>query len=325
MLNLTTSNCIDVNGNTVENVLSVNDGNVVVTSNKTVYCSLYFDFYITAREITYTNNGIECEEVQCAIDELYGRINGKLSENLVAGLKRYQGKEVDNYICFGTTDKDTCVGNTDRYMYRIIGIDNSNQMKLIKKEALNTAYAWNTNKESNTTWENSTLYANLNGSYFLTNTTYVPNSGWSNRIALVDWKYGDLTNSSATLQEIATIEQGFSREVNAKIGLLYVHDYGYALAGGNNCTSGGICELSWINLCQNGNDLEAPECGYEWTMTRYTHMLKINQAWVLHSYKTIVDSKEVDRTLSVRPVFYLTSTQEIASGSGTLNDPYILR
>ena len=33
---------------------------------------------------------------------------------------RYYGTNPPNYICFGTIDKDTCVNETDKYMYRII-------------------------------------------------------------------------------------------------------------------------------------------------------------------------------------------------------------
>ncbi len=58
-------------------------------------------------------------------------------------LRRYQGTSVNNYICFGTNDKDVCLNDQDKYMYRIIGIDTETQeLKIIKKEALNTKYYW---------------------------------------------------------------------------------------------------------------------------------------------------------------------------------------
>ncbi len=260
---------------------------------------------------TYTN----CEESQCAIDELYSVLKPGMTSDYVAGLKRYQGTVADNYICFGTTNKNTCTGDTDKYMYRIIGIDSNNKMKLVKKEALNTAYVWNTNKTEDIEWPDSELYTGLNGSYFLTNSNYVP-SGWSDRIATVSWKYGDLSNTNATAAQIATTELGFSDSVSAKVGLLYLHDYIYAVSDRS---------LSWLYLNRIENDNSAPNSAYEWTMTRYTYYLMNNQAWRLHTDLLTMETAAVNDPESVRPVFYLTATQRIASGTGTLSDPFILR
>ena len=71
-------------------------------------------------------------------------------------LRRFQGSAADvddNYICFGTTDKTDCTTDTDKYMYRIIGVainDDSRydtdtkigQIKIQKKEALEDAMKW---------------------------------------------------------------------------------------------------------------------------------------------------------------------------------------
>jgi len=67
-----------------------------------------------------------------------------LNTNLEGGLYRYQGEagNVNNFVCFGTTSKEECLSDTDKYMYRVMGINENNQVKLIKKEALNTAYQW---------------------------------------------------------------------------------------------------------------------------------------------------------------------------------------
>ncbi len=42
-LNLTESKCIDNNGNLVEGALEYTDDKVVLTSNRSTYCYLYFD------------------------------------------------------------------------------------------------------------------------------------------------------------------------------------------------------------------------------------------------------------------------------------------
>lgn len=105
---------------------------------------------------------------------------------------RYVGTNPNNYICFGITDKATCIGNTDLYMYRIIGIfednDGNKHLKLIKKEAL-TYYSWHSASYEDIDWDESDLYNGLNGSYFLTNSkySYMQDSNWLNKI--VEWNY----------------------------------------------------------------------------------------------------------------------------------------
>jgi len=52
------SNCVDVKGNIVENILSLNGNSVTVTSNKTVYCTLYFDIIPPDIKITLGENAL---------------------------------------------------------------------------------------------------------------------------------------------------------------------------------------------------------------------------------------------------------------------------
>ena len=84
---------------------------------------------------------------------------------------------INNYICFGSNDKNDCIfkenekikeekviENLDKYAYRIIGIDVvSGEIKLIKMQALNTAYSWNYETGEQYTWNNTDLYKRLNG------------------------------------------------------------------------------------------------------------------------------------------------------------------
>ena len=280
---------------------------------------------INSNEVLYdnTNSNTSSDNVQDAIDEMYNIIehnstgfslltrNPKgLSSELVAGLYRYQGvhanNTVDNYICFGTTNKSDCVSDTDKYMYRIIGINTSGQMKLIKKEALNTTYQWASN--TGIDWAHSSLYANLNGSYFLTDTNYVPDSSWSNRIAVSDWHY--YTSTDSTISTIAERELG-AGTVNAKIGLMYLHDYAYTLA------TPAYSQTSWIHLSNNG-----ASNAHEWTITRANDL----RVWRVVSSGNVdlTNDSGITRTAFVRPVFFLKATETIASGSGTITDPYIL-
>ena len=107
---------------------------------------------INSNEVIYDNSSSlsSATDVQGALDEVFNTLDKVgsgysliahapegLSTELVGGLYRYQGATVNNYICFGTTEKNTCTGDTDKYMYRIMGINEVGQMKLIKKESIN--------------------------------------------------------------------------------------------------------------------------------------------------------------------------------------------
>ena len=239
------------------------------------------------------------------------------------GLYRYQGTSANNYICFGTSDKSTCTGNTDAYMYRIIGINSSNQLKLIKKESLNSTREWHSSSSSDYPWKSSALYTNLNGSTFLTNTTYVP-EGWSDKIATTTWKYGKITTYNATADEIYTIESAYTSTISAKIGLMYMHDYLYGLSGGNNCSSSGAystCKTSWLHL--SNNDSGAPSSD-EWTMSYYGFYNNSYYAAYYVNSSGSISTRSLYNAHSLRPVFYLASDVSIVSGSGTSSDPFII-
>ena len=103
---------------------------------------------------------------------------------------------------------------------------------------------------------------------------------------------------------------------------MYASDYGYA--AGNSCfTDTGIwvyqneCkEKDWLNFSQN----------HQWLMTPLSSS---GYVAILFSTGTIDANNSglsgiCSMPLSVRPTFYLTSTTSITSGTGTMDDPYII-
>jgi len=249
-----------------------------------------------------------------------------LSETMEGGLYRFQGTTANNYVCFGTSDKETCTKDTDKYMYRIMGINANGELKLIKKEALNTLYEWDPSSGIDVSWKDSGMFSGLNSSYFLNNTTYVP-SGWSEKIATTTWKYGDDLDVNKTALELYEIENSWSNTVDAKIGLMYLHDYYYGMSGGNNCSlteSNDACKSSWLFLWNSGNDSSATNATYEWTMSRHTLNYKYCGAWAIPQDGRINAVNFVKTLLLIRPVFYLTSNIQYISGTGTLSDPIII-
>ena len=188
-LNTEKSGCIDNEGNAIENVLSVVDNKVLVSTGSTTYCYLYFDKTMIAKDFADKPIPEVQESTGVAQDELE---------------MRYYGKNPANYICFGTTNKTECTSTTGqgKYMYRIIGVTKDKgkgrMFKLIKKEALDTAYYWHNVYNQDIKWNESDLFKGLNGktggkysNLFIGNTTYVP-SGWEekNRDSELEiWRY----------------------------------------------------------------------------------------------------------------------------------------
>jgi len=323
------SGCIDINGNKLDGVLSYNSANNIATvdTGSTSYCYLYFSIPKW------------CDEDETASECLLRNpTSGLNNTTLEAGMYRYQGNTnnndiVNNYVCFGTTVKSECLGNTDLYMYRIIGIRPNGQMKLIKKEALNSRVKWWDNYTDNKEWPNSLIYQYINDTEntnnYLNSKTYVP-TGWESKIATQDWYYGDTTSDgSYTGTTIYPIENPFgesiasnrfTKTVSAKIGVWYIHDYYYAYASGGAPGSASNAKTTWIHL--SNNDASAP-FDSEWTMSRYGKASGVfYTAWAVRSGGSFSKDYYFYGALSIRPVFYLTSDVEIIGGAGTIDDPF---
>lgn len=337
------SGCMDGNGKKTDGELKYyeNNNTVSLKTKNASLCYLYFDKKtLTGKELA--------EEVKGS---------DGLSEDILGDMHRYQGSKVNNYICINS-DKSKCVSGDDD-MYRIIGITEAGEIKVIKQTALTTAYAWNNcssetsgtgNKYCNATvpeWPNSTLFNTLN-TEFLNSISDI-----ANKIEERNWYYGDIYDyQNITSKEMYKIETGLApahyyakgqnqtglaiQEGNweqtsnpAKIGLMYLHDYSWASTATNDghetsCNSGDFesCRSSWIHLSQN--DLNAP-MKVEWTMTRWGRNDSTSNSFVAWSIynRGLLSIEDLHIANSVRPVFYLKSGVEIISGTGQVGDPYI--
>ena len=219
---------------------------------------------------------------------------------------RYAGANPNNYVCFGATGAD-CQDEDNQY--RIIGVFN-NQVKLIKATSYGD-YAWNPSMVNE--WNENTkpdIYATLNTTYY--NTIPVE---WQNLIAESTWQVGGMnfSNTNTAKQyydvEVGTGQSGY--EETMKIGLMYVSDYGYganpekwttALTEDNYGTD------NWIYFSSN-----------EWTISQHNPLFTFS---IDSSYGGRVIIIQNSRLFAVRPSFYLESTVNYISGSGTQSDPF---
>ena len=95
------SGCVDTNGNKIENSLSYNTDtrNVSIRTKEVSSCYIYFSF--PPYMCDDYNNAAEC-----LINETDVWNSGLEDDGY-----RYVGETTDNYICFGTNDKNVCINN----------------------------------------------------------------------------------------------------------------------------------------------------------------------------------------------------------------------
>ena len=267
---------------------------------------------------------------------------------------RYSGANPNNYVCFGSNES-TCP--TDN-LYRIIGVFGNN-VKLIKYDYATTdelgtdgdysktykewgmdstykgtygdgerigVYYWNNTTQTNT-WSESLLNkTNLN-------TNFINNIGeeWANKIATTTWKVGGNTYSNIysktpsvvyqneIVNPVTTNTTDNATEYTAKIGLMYVSDYGFA------------AEPSvWTLIMGNYNNTTATSTNwmymglYEWTISRL--------AGTSGGAFDVLGGGDVDyhtgysvrNYRAVRPSFNLESSITYVSGSGSASDPMVI-
>ncbi len=264
---------------------------------------------------------------------------GVSAENLDT-LRRFVGewKDVtDNFICFGTSDLDTCLNNLDQYMYRIIGIDEANnQVKVIQATALikETQYnfPWHLNYRTNSPWEESSVYVFLNSadsnySYFVGNSyyNYMQNEMWTNlMVAHPIWYYGDNNTSVINAKTTYRSERREKLENGDPIGLMYASDYLYA---------GSQDENNWLYIRNSLNGIEntgslsrevlkEKQSSYETTMTRYGDI--DDHYYVRYITPRGIENTDVSFNNPIRAVFYLDGTKVILNGKGTIYKPYYI-
>ena len=328
---------------------------VVMMGNNADKCYVYFNIKMPPLsdfiKSLYTNQGE---------NNLYLH-DSTLSNGANDNSYRYAGSSetTNNFVCFGYDSTDgTCP--TD-YLYRIIGVFD-NQVKLIKYDyakstllgtdgdylstysgAGMSSSTYGTSKGSNTKDEigvyrrntinqimSSNIWSESRLNTINLNTNYLSNigTGWSKKISTHTWQVGGNTKYNivayvfSTYQnEIATPAEETSYD--AKIGLMYVSDYGYAAS--SNFWATYALEYRTSGLSYSNTSVTNENWMYmglsEWTITRQSD--DSNAAfYVYHTGYVPVNASYGDE--AIRPVFYLNSNVTYVSGNGTKNEPFII-
>ena len=253
---------------------------------------------------------------------------------------RYSGANPNNYVCFGSNE-ETCSNDN---LYRIIGVFDG-KVKLIKYDyagsnllgtdgAYNRStpslgddfyegnqstlywYYWNNGTQTNTWSESNLNTINLNQNY-LNNIGSI----WQSKIAATSWKVGGNTYDNIGS---VTVKQTYQNEIvnpveattySAKIGLMYVSDYGYA-ANSENWTT----VLESYDNSTNRNNNWMYMGWYDWTITRVSDYT--NTAFYVISSGYLIYGATFGDYTAVRPVFYLNDNVKLVDGEGTYINPY---
>ena len=272
--------------------------------------------------------------------------DGTLENGINDNSYRYAGpaNAVKNFVCFGS-DADSCPYDN---LYRIIGVIDG-KVKLIKYDYANSnllgtdgsysslvfqkkdyqtyngnhetinIYRWNTATKTNTWSESNLNKINLN-------TNFINNIGekWASKIAETTWKVGgntwiniagsapSVTYQNEIVSPSTTNTTDGETEYEAKIGLMYVSDYGFA--GGANAWKYSVNKyntetIKSINWMYMGL--------WEWTICRansYDYAFSMRHDG--HLLDTVVANIYV-----IRPAFNLVPSTTYISGTGTMSDP----
>ena len=273
---------------------------VIVSGNLSDKCYVYFDIYqpTLAEYIKSQYTGTQGD------NGIYYH-NSTLANGAGDNSYRNAGASdsVNNYICLGS-DAATC---PDANLFRIIGVF-GNQTKVIRAKSVGDKQ-WHTSQVN--TWSSSSLNTYLNGEYLTslgtladkiaTTTCKVGGGSWANigtSVPKTAYQYEVGSNASSTTND-------------AKIGLMYVSDYGFAAD-----QSGWTTKLSSYSSNTSKNWLYLGSD--EWTISRYSGTTF--SAFFVDSTGN-VSSDSVTLSCAVRPSFSLLSSITYVSGSGSMSDP----
>ena len=263
---------------------------------------------------------------------------------------RYAGANPNNYVCFGSTETSCPTDN----LYRIIGVF-GDKVKLIKYDYANSnllgengeysrdtyskskfstykgelttinRYYWNLSTQTNTWSESSLNKVNLNKN-FINNIR----SEWASKIDTTTWKVGGNTWANIGEQPAKTAYQNeivnpvttnttdSKTEYKAKVGLMYVSDYGFAaapsawtLVGWDSDSTKDYRTATSINWMYMGLD--------EWLISRNAD--GSGSAFLVDNYGRVSYGSVSGDNYGVRPSFSLLPSITYKSGSGTQSDP----
>ena len=271
--------------------------------------------------------------------------------------------KVNNYVCFGSNvtpcpennlyriigvfgDKVKLI-KSDYATSALLGTDGDYKEKYSYDSS---KYKGNTNNLANIagyTWNyknNTTINSGTGSNTWSTsllnktnlNKNFIANIGadWAKKIEDTTWKVGGNTWANIGTQPAKTVYQNEiispvttnttdnATDYSAKVGLMYVSDYMYAAP-----------QDKWTLVGYNGSDASKDYRAatsvnwmymglHEWTISRPADYS--DGAFIVDPTGNVGNYDVGNFAFGVRPVFYLTSSVNYASGSGSAADPIVV-
>ena len=272
--------------------------------------------YFPSKDVTYDNtaSGLQSNNVQGAIDELYGVcFPPKAGDQIIED----QPLEKDPYECryffTGANPNNYVTFNGETAGWRIISVGCDGTIKIMKTANINTGYslAWDSSNSNN--WARpASLNTYLNGTYLNS-----LSSEAQGQIVASDYSIGAVTGSNNDLADQVNDEN--SKTWNGKIALPTLSEY-LRTNSNSNCKTFSTYNNN-PNTCRNTTWMNYSNVTW-WTLSPYSGSSSI--VFNVRSYDIVSYNPAHDMTLAVRPAITLSSEVQITGGDGSQSNPYTL-
>lgn len=259
---------------------------------------------------------------------------------------RYEGQDPNNYVLFNNE------------LWRIVGVMNENShgqsddlstitkenllIKITKKDSIGYL-AWDASQQND--WSAADLKYLLNDDYLNSkdaiylNHCYggyaqVPSCDYretgikelyKKMIKEVTWYLGGYSSTDITAKEMYEYEREATSkyssnqsDINAKLGLIYASDYGYAVSS-SDCARSTLMSAYNNENCTLNNWLY--RSGEEWTIT--PNSSNSENIFIINGNGALVSTISYVG-IAINPTLYLNENVYVLDGDGSMLDPYII-
>ena len=174
-------------------------------------------------------------------------------------------------------------------------------------------YEWNSDGGN---WRTSDLNTYRLNEWFLTNLGNL----WNEKIKVYNWNTSSVSSSNTMIsKDFYETENSGSTTYSAKIGLMYVSDYGFAASPtawntplyANGYNDSNITSNNWLYLGVN-----------EWMISMEYKYSQYYPYYIVNNGYILANEFSYSNYRAVRPTFYLNADVQYSSGTGTAVDPY---
>lgn len=211
----------------------------------------------------------------------------------------YRGKEVNNYIKLNDT------------IYRILGIDSNGNLKLIADEESSVGVSWDSRYNSElerdgygiNDYNKSGLQESLSNNYDKLD------SKVKKYILNYDWCIGKREQDNDSISPVECLQT-----TSGYLGTINVYEYIRVSLDEN-------CKNIYSGACKNYNYITNDYGDAFWTISSVADNTYEN-------YEVLYGMVDIASSLQMHPVlesFYISGSNTYISGSGTMEDPFIIR